>query len=209
MLRRGVLADVDRFACEALKRARIEPGKPVSLLELTRYFLGTYPRFEDIPTEGMLGPAPGGRFEVVVRRGLSPERARFVAGHEFAHWWWREEIGYVGRDIEARCDALGAHIIAPRADILLITERDGYDVERIATALRTTQSVAHLRIGETHDVPVALLRRRRSTIIRGPAFAPWPVALSWQPVKRAVGPGLVKVAISDEPGKLGVRLYSG
>src|SRR5690606_31103903 len=128
----------------------------------------------------------------------------FVVAHEFGHYVWGDLVGYDGPDLEARCDALAASIVAPRRAFARAVACHGLDtVSGLAAALQTTRSTTLLRIGEAVDLPAALLRRRRSTIVRGP-HAVWPVPLSWQPVKRARG--IVRVRITDEPGRLGARL---
>lgn len=164
--------------------------------------MGTAPRVASIRTDGELVRV-GGEWRVYVRRGMSPERQRWVAAHEFGHWWWEDQCGYSGPDIEARCDALGAALVAPRLAVEDASRDHRGDVAAIARSLRTTQSLALLRLGEALDVPVALLRRRRSTIVRG-AFVSWPAPLSWQPMKRAA---VVRIQITDEPGRLGVRRW--
>ena len=174
------------------------PPEPIG--RLIKRHLGTEPRTYSGPGKGILARVEG-RHLVGVRHDLTTEQARFTAAHELAHWYWEVVAKYRGRDLEARCDALGAALIAPDEAVRAAIELFGLDVARLAQSLGTTQSVALLRIGEVDGHPVALLRRRRSTIIRG-RFTSWPAPLSWQPAKKT--PGLVKVRITDEPTRFGV-----
>lgn len=180
-----------------------DPLEPLSLRDLSLRHLGTVPREWHGESEGvLLPPLDDEGYQIGVRADLSPERARLVCAHELAHWYWEEVVGFRRRGLEQRCDALGAALVAPRRAVERVFRHRGLDIPRMAADLRTTQSVALLRLGEVMGVPSALLRKHRSTIIRGP-FVRWPVPLSWQPAKGDVA-GVTRVAISDEPRRFGV-----
>lgn len=199
MLNLGVLREVNDAAVELLG-----DGPQPSVRQLLARHLGTAPRVADMASDGALVRLRG-QWVVAIRRGMSPERARFVGAHELGHWYWERRCGYRGPDIEARCDALAAVLVAPPHAVRVAVRDHGACIVRVAAALRTTQSLALLRIGEVLGEPVALLRKRRSTIIRG-TVVPWPVPLSWQPAKRSRE--LVHVHITDEPWRFGVRMVS-
>ncbi len=192
-----------RLVDDAVGEIMVDLDKAPSIRTLVKRMTGAPPRVADIASEGALARVRG-EWRVFVRRGMSPERQRWVAAHELGHWWWEHEMGYSGSDLEARCDALGAALVAPAAIVRASTAKHSGDVVAIARDLKTTQSVALLRLGEVLGEPVALLRRRRSTIIRG-RFVSWPVPLSWQPAKAAND--LVRVHITDEPGRFGVKRW--
>lgn len=199
MLGRKALSETAYIARQLIGNTAEQP----SLRRLCARLLGTTPKIDLSGATGrLIEPVGGQGWQVTAAPHLIAEKARFVVAHELAHWVWEVEAGYNGPDLEARCDALAAAIVMPPAAVVRVTNSLGLsDVHAIARALRTTQSAALLRLGEVHDVPTALLRRRRSTIIRGP-FVRWPVPLSWQRAKRA--PGIVKVRVRDEPQRFGV-----
>lgn len=202
--RRLSVTMLGRGAVDAARGAAVwltsSSQQPETVGALIRRHLGTDPRIYRGPGKGALVPIRG-LFHVGVRGDLSPQQAAFTAAHELAHWYWEVHVGYRGSELEARCDALAAALVAPDWAVEAAASELGLDVVALADRLDTTQSVALLRLGEVCNVPVALLRRRKSTIIRGP-FVSWPVPLSWQPAKRS--PGLVKVEIDDEPARFGV-----
>lgn len=136
-----------------------------------------------------------------VRRGTPAPKARFLVGHEIAHWFYRR-IGYRGLDLEARCDALGAALVVPRPVMLQVLERVGDDVTKLAAKLKTTQSLALLRRSEVTERPGAIVRAA-GPIVRG-APCTWPVPLELRRVERARHPDLRKIPIRDEPLRVGV-----
>lgn len=199
MLGPETLKKVESAASQLLNGAT----ERVSVRSLSERLLGTRPCFAPMSEAGTLARV-NGQWRIYVRKGTLPARARWIVAHEIGHWFWETKANYRGYDIEARCDALGAALVAPAAAVTR-SVANGQSVHALASSLGTTQSIALLRLGEVCGQAVALIRKDRSTIIRGP-FVPWPVPLSWQPVKRAHG--LQKVRIADEPGKVGVRLVS-
>ncbi len=188
---------------EAVYRfAGLDPDKAASSLELTRGLGLGAPRFgARIKAVGVLARV---RQEWIpfVRTGTSPAKARFVVGHEIAHWWLEERCGARGgARTEARCDALGAFLAVPRAVFLRARQAHGDDVRAIAEELKTTQSIALLRLGETTGRPSAVVRSM-GAIVRGEPLR-WP-SLELASVRRARFPGLRKVRIDDEARRLGL-----
>lgn len=137
----------------------------------------------------------GDAWRVVVRRGVLPARARWLVGHELAELHFAR-VGYVGSDIEARCDALGAALALPRRALGSIMRQHAHRVHTIARLTRLTQSLVLLRIGEVSGRPVALLRAPAPTV-RGAAFG-WPRKLS------PIVPGTHPLRITDEPQRVGL-----
>lgn len=146
--------------------------------------LGAPPRLVPLMPEAALACVLG-EPRIFVRRGTAPTRARWLAGHELAEWWY-QRVGYRGDDLEERCDALGAALVAPRPTVLAARRKLGDEPIAIATELRTTQSLALLRLGECVRVPV-FLKRQHHTIARGAAYV--------LPRHPEAHPGLRKVPI--------------
>ena len=141
---------------------------PTSVWELSRRLLGTVPVFAPLRTEAELSRTPGG-WQVRVRRGTPPKRARWLAAHELAEWYL-QATGYDGHDIEERCDRLGAAIVAP-APIVGLALRQARGLAHLAELLVTSESLALLRMAEITSTPTILLRDNRPPIMRGGA---WP-----------------------------------
>mgnify|MGYP006921322019 FL=1 len=72
--------------------------------------------------------------QVMVRGGVLPARARWLAAHELAEWWYAR-MGYDGADIEERCDACGAALVVPRASGPAAAPAPGSACRREAAAL--------------------------------------------------------------------------
>lgn len=109
----------------------------------------------------------GNAWIIFIFERMSPEREAWIIGHELAHWLFRRR-GSEPLNEEARCDAIGACLIAPRAAFAAATRVIGHRVHELASAFNTTQSLALLRIGEVTGRPVILLRR--PPIARGDDF---------------------------------------
>lgn len=202
MLSGEALTVIAMEADAIIREAGAEPADGLSVWQLCGELLGTVPEFVSMRTEAEVVPV-NGRFRVFVRRGTRPARARWLVGHELAEWWYIVN-GYRGPDIEARCDALGAALVAPAPFVNSLRAELGDNARLLAKRLKTTQSVALLRLGECADQAVALVRRNRSTIIRGP-FVEWPIRPSWEPANARRAPGIVRVRITDEPNRFGLR----
>ncbi len=123
---------------------------------------------------------------------------RFDVGHELAHWYYRR-TGYSGNDLELRCDALSAALLAPMPFFRSIRRRI-VDVPDVAQALGTTQSLAALREGEVLGTPTALVQPARIRI-RGDEWG-WPSEDELRRYAKAGHAALRKVRISDEPKRV-------
>lgn len=112
-----------------------------------------------------------GRRQIVVHRFATPERQRWLAGHEIAHWWY-EQRGFIEESLELRCDVFGAILVAPTAAFRRAVREQGHRVHQLAREFATTQTVALLRLGEVVGRPVAYIRPR-TALVRGDDYA-WP-----------------------------------
>lgn len=202
MLDTDAIAELTGEVDALFARAGLEPSEPTSLRRLFSGLRLAPPESAPIRTEGVLAEVQG-EPRVFYRAGLSLERARFVVGHELGHLWLERwaRYPYEGEDIEERCDAFGAMVIAPRALVVRARRRWGDDVDTIADRLRTSKSVALLRFGEVFGDPSAVVRAT-GPIVRGDDYA-WP-RLDLAAAKRLRHPGIRKVALDDEPRRVGL-----
>jgi hypothetical protein len=195
------MGEIEGDAMAIYRRAGFEPDRSVSVVRLVRELLHT-----DVVRASLAGQREsdictvGGRSVIAIRRGLAHARARWRIGHELGHWWY-DLIGYRCEDIEARCDALGAALIAPRPAWLALRRRVGDDVRELAEALATTQSLVLLRRGECEGTPIALVSRR--VLVRGWNFA-WPDEATVRRVARTGHPGLRRITLTDEGKRVGL-----
>jgi hypothetical protein len=139
-------------------------------------------------------------WRVYLRFGMPPERARFVALHELAHW------AMPGAS-EDDCDALAACLLAPRPAFeraLAATARPRRSVLRVYSDLGAwflcTDSFAALRHSEVTGAPLLLLSPARARA-RGVAY-PWPAETL---LRRLDVPGLRKARLRDDPRRVVVR----
>ncbi len=194
MLDLDTLADIEGDAALLLRLAKLDDDEPPATIALCRALTGRPPMTARIRQEACSARV-GNEWRVVVRRGVLPARARWLVGHELAELHYAR-TGYRGRDIEARCDALGAALCLPRRALLGLVRHHAHRVHAIARLTRLTQSLVLLRIGEVTGRPVALLRAPAPTV-RGDAFA-WPVEPS------LFVPGAHPLRITDEPQRVGL-----
>lgn len=198
MLDAGDLASVEGDADLLYRWAGADPVEGLSMRELVRRLLGCPPRMARLRTQGTLARIAGAD-RIFVREGTPAARARWVAGHELAHWYYRR-IGYDGADLEARCDALGAALVAPRPLVVQVSRELGREPIALAKALGTTRTLAALRIGEVHGNPVAVVKARE-TIVRGEPWG-WPATqeeMRELELRRRLAPGVRRVRIPEEP----------
>lgn len=194
--------EIEGEALSIYKLAKQDPDRPVSPSRLVRKLLET-----SVQRLALVGDRESdlacvaGQHVIGVSRRASPARARWLVCHELAHWWF-DRLGYRGEDLEARCDALGAALIAPRPAWRTARRLVGDDVKRLAEMLATTQSLVLLRCGECDGTPAALVGQRR-VIVRGIDFA-WPDEDVIRRVARSGYPGVRKVRISDEYKRTGL-----
>ena len=138
------------------------------------------------------------RFQVWVRAGTAPARARWLVGHELGEWWYRD-LRLPNRDKEQLCDAFGAALILPAPLFRRGLERFGLDLPVLASRLKTTQSLTLLRYGEVTGCPVALLRPRWATV-RGSGRR-WPDGLTL--ARSGYVRAAMRAVITDEPQRIG------
>lgn len=167
----SVIADVAGDADLLLRLAKCPDDEKVDVIKLCR----SMTRFA--PWMSRLGPEAHRSLEnkkprVILRAGLPPARARFLVCHELAEIHYYDHLKYVGEDIEARCDALGAALVAPRRLARAAIREHGHRVHRLAHSLGVPQALALLRVGELDRRPVLLLRPQ-GNIARGALFE-WP-----------------------------------
>lgn len=170
--------------------AGADPADPPAIGALCKMLTGHAPEFVRMREPAYL-PVVNGERRVYVRVGTDPARARWLVGHELAEWWYLR-TAYRGEDVELRCDALGAALVAPRPAFLLALRARGHRVHELAKDFKTTQALALLRIGETTGRPVALVRP--TPILRGEGFA-WPT-----------GPGLARAVRQPPPSVHPIRV---
>jgi hypothetical protein len=197
MLGPGDLASVEGDAAVLYRWADADSYAGLSMRELVRRLLGCPPRMARLRTQGTLARIAGAD-RIFVREGTPAARARWVAGHELAHWYYRR-IGYDGADLEARCDALGACLVAPRPLVVQVSRELGREPIALAKALGTTRTLAALRLGETLGMPVAVVKARE-TIVRGDPWG-WPEThdeMRQLERRRRLAPGLRRVRIPEE-----------
>ena len=201
MLDADALADIEGDCAAIHALAGVDPAKPFSVRTLAVRLMGRPPRFARILREATIGTWAGGP-QICIRHGTPGPRARWLTGHELAEWWY-SRIGYRGEDREARCDALGAALVVPRVAFVRARRSHGDDPIALAEALKTTQSLALLRLGECIGTPV-VLDRPAGPIVRGAEYAWPPLPELRRELAREPRPGLRKVRITDEPRRTGV-----
>lgn len=164
--------DLEADASCILRTAGLDEDAPPSMDELTAKLLGEPPLRVPLRAlrwnEGALWSVDG-RLRVFVANEVPAHRARWVAGHELAHWWHRVHLRAV--EDERRCDALGAMLAAPRRAVLLASRLDGCAFSRVAKRLRCPEALALLRLAEVGQRPAAFPRRGH-VVVRGEF--PWP-----------------------------------
>jgi hypothetical protein len=109
-----------------------------------------------------------------IQRGLSSRAVAYLVGHELAerflalHGEW-----HAHGDREGFADAVSARLIAPRAIVRAAMRAHGDDHAAVARALRTTQTIALVRMAEEGRRPLAAVTPGR-IIVRGAEGFVWP-----------------------------------
>jgi len=194
--------DMEGVAVSAYERHRLDPSQPASTLRIARLELGP----DAIVRAPLTISGPAATFwhkglrRIAVKRGLAPPYLRFVVGHELGHHLLERE-GYVGDDIEAACDYLGAALMAPRAAVIAIYREHGLDFGAAASVAGSTQTWAALRLGEVLSMPLAAVSPQLVRV-RGPEAWVWPEERTIRAWARRPGPGLRRVPITDGRGRL-------
>lgn len=140
-----------------------------------------------------------GARKVAIRRGLAPEDATFLVGHELAHVLL-ERAGYAEHDLEFACDYLGAALMAPRSAMRQLRLSFGDDYEQIADAVCATESWAALRCAEVSGRPTALVTPQ-SVRVRGGDWV-WPDEQRLRALARRGGAGLLRARLHDDPRRV-------
>lgn len=196
-----VFAEFEGDAGYLLKRAGLDPDEPPNVRTLVTRLLGAPPRLAKMRGEAVLSRV-GDDMRIFVRSGTSPARAKWLAAHELAHWWLRESGQEQREIVEMQADVLGAILVVPGRVVTRAYRLHGPDPIRIADTLKTTQSLALLRLGETNLVPSALVEVHRS-LLRGEAYR-WPSKATLRRALRQDLDGLRRVVITDEPRRVGL-----
>lgn len=166
------IVDVEADALALYRLKGFDPDEPPSMKELCWACIGSHPKRVRVVGESDITPVKG-RWSMRVHRMVLPERAAWLIGHELGEWWYRTRgHAFSLAELEARCDAFGAALVAPRPAFARAIKRIGHRVHILARRFRTTQAVALLRIGEVAGRPVAY-EGTRARVERGDAFV-WP-----------------------------------
>ncbi len=160
--------DLEGDASAIYALAGCDDDDPPAIAALCRVLLGSPPVRASIRHEAQLAHVDGA-WRVLVRRDVSAERARWLVGHELAEWWHLRHDARPA-DIEARCDTLGAMLVAPRRAYRRALRALGHRVHALASAFGVEQELALLRIGEVTGRPVALLRAPGVVLARGEPY---------------------------------------
>lgn len=117
------------------------------------------------------GPAAllraGERWCILLDPRLSQREARFLVGHELAHWV--AHTTRVHEDTEDAANALGAALAAPPQAVARAWDR-AKTPARLAAELRLSETASVLRVGEALDRR-ALVYCRSVCLGRGPSIA--------------------------------------
>lgn len=206
MLSGDEVADVEGDAAVFLSLFGFSDGDAPSVGELCERATGRRPRaVPGLGVEARLEPTIDGEPEVLVSAELAATqaaRARFKAAHELGHLFYESVRPYRGTDVELRCDAFAAAIVAPRrAFQLAIRKCGGHRVHALAKCFATTQSTALLRIGEVTGRPVAL-QRFTGVTTRGEPYG-WPKASLLVSALREGRSAVHPVRLTDEGDRWG------
>lgn len=199
------LAEVEGDARALIQMAGLDPSEPHSIRALCIGLTG-YPPLV-VPMFGSQGQLSSINrvIRVAVSSRLSPTRQRWVCGHELGHFYY-QRIGYVGANLEAMCDLLGAILCAPRCVVQAAFRVHGNNPRAIAKYVGVTESVALLRLGEIGVVSGTALATPSRTVARGEIV--WP---DTDTLRRFVRTGEVphgkRVRITDEPSRGGLLVF--
>jgi hypothetical protein len=194
--------DIEADTTGLFRLGQIEP--PASVAAISEACLGTRPRRVAGAGRARL-VREGLAWQVEVSAALcehTPALARWCVAHELAHWFYLIER-YDEQDLEQRCDALGASLVAPRALVLASVQELGPDPIRIAHALGTTQCVALLRLAELGVIDGAAVLGQRRIVARG-RLIQWPDTDTFRRAVHDGDAGVRVIEITDAMGKKGV-----
>ena len=188
----------DAVAATLRERAGVDPDEPILVTRLAEQ-LGI--RVRVVPHANLSGDArlepAGDGWRIIVRKGLSRERARFAVAHELAEWALRDEID---ERIEDACNVIAAAILAPRRAFLRRSREVGkLAFDELASPFGISQTTAALRSAEVSIFPLAI-DCPGALHLRGPDDWVWGTSTQIRGWARGTPrPGLQKVRITDEP----------
>ncbi len=197
-------ADIEGTAEAMYRAAGLDPCEGASPLALAKRLFGagsvrSY-HAASLPGDGALAWVDG-KPRIYVRAKLPKARLRFAICHELAEWCLTL-ARYQEHDVEQMADALAAALLAPRQLFLRVLRADGQRLPLLAAHLGTTESCAALRLGETTDLPLALVAPSRPVRVRGAAFA-WPDEDTIRRMAAGrIAPGLARTKLQDEPRRV-------
>lgn len=141
------------------REAGEDPSEAVSPVRIARHLLGR-DAISIVPRHALRGEFAmlvmiNDRWRIVVRHDVHDAELGHTIAHELAHWALRRE----GEpDTEEACDYLAAALVAPSRAFRSAMSAHGTDLAALVDDFRTTQSLVALRWGESHGVPLALVR---------------------------------------------------
>jgi hypothetical protein len=193
---------LEREAERLYRSAGLDPMRAAAPAALVRGSLGAnsirFLREELIPGGGTIARV-GPEWRIYLSRKLSPDRMRFIALHELAHW----ALGPGAS--EGECDALAACLLAPRPafERAVLEHRAGYT--KLARRFGCTETFAALRYGEVTGEPLVVVAPA-SVRVRGGAYS-WPSEAELRGLAKARRlPGLSKATLRDDPLRVALRV---
>jgi hypothetical protein len=196
-------ASLEAIALATYRRAKRDPGRPMSTFALARAVDVEVLRLRDMAgAPAGRGTSNGKRF-IAVKQRLPEAYARFFAAHELAHFLLDEE-GYDAEDLETCCDYLGAALMAPRPAVIGLKSAFGLDPRAIAKEVGGTETMAALRVGEVLRIPLAVVAP--IVRVRGPEEWVWPSVPELRRLARLaprkLPRGLAKTKLTDDPRRV-------
>ena len=175
---------------------------PAPMMVLVKGILGP-DSLRIVPASSLPGDAAlakiKGCSKIFLRKGLSPERARFAVAHELAHY----VLGIGSNDPrgERACDAFAAKLIAPARAYQKAIESIGDRYGVLAKWFTTSESCVALRLGEVTGTPLALVTTAEVRL-RG-SFYSWGEASDVRSLAaRRHIPGIKKAKLHDQSSRI-------
>ncbi len=197
-------SQVEALAVDFYRRLGFDPAAPVDTFRLARKLLGPNAIERGTAIVGLQSKlfAVHGERRIAIGRKLSTEHAPFYTGHELGHIVL-DELGYREDDLEAACDMFGAAVMAPIPAVRAMLRAFGRDHQAIADEVGSTQTWAALRVAECLRIPRAIVTPLRLHVRSPPGFE-WGTEDSLRRLakSRIVRPGVTKVKLTDEPGRV-------
>ena len=194
------LGELEALALSLYAELEVDPERPPNTVRLARAWSIGVERRPLVATPAALQRFAG-KTTIVVRPTVAPEYLNFFVGHELGHVLL-ERAGYVGEDLEACCDYLGAALMLPRAAVRAAYQAEGLRAPRVlADSLMCTQTAAALRLGEVVGVPLAAVSPALVRV-RGPDAFVWPDEATIRSWAARARPGLTKVKLTDQRGRV-------